>query len=348
MSVDCRDFGQTRQGQNTKLYHITDRDNGLAVDVTDYGACVVSVFAPNRDGEHTDVVLGYEDAAEYEAGGSYYGALVGRNANRIKDAEFLIGGKRYILFKNDGDNNLHSGPDTWNKRLWQVTETGERSVRMELFSPDLDQGFPGDLEVAVTYTVRGTRFEIDYEARPDRDTVVNLTNHSYFNLNGHDGGSVLDHLVKINADFYTETAPDLIPTGRLIPVAGTPYDFTQRRRLGEFIEPGGELPAGMIRLYDTNFALQTEGMGLAANCYSQQTGILMNVYTDLPGMQMYTPDTPGSVGKGGAVYGAYGAVCFETQYFPDAVHQPNFAGPIVRAGEVFRSRTVYEFDTVTV
>ena len=348
MGVEIRDFGQTRQGQNTKLYRITDRENGLIVDITDYGANVVSVFAPNRDGERTDVVLGYENAAEYEAGGAYYGALVGRNANRIGGAEFLIGGKRYILSKNDGENNLHSGPDTWNKRLWRATEVGERSVRMELFSPDLDQGFPGDLDVYVTYAVRGTRFEIEYEARPDHDTVVNLTNHSYFNLNGHDGGSVLDHLVKINADLYTETTPDLIPTGKLIAVAGTPYDFRQRRRLGEFIEPGGGLPAGKIRLYDTNFALQSESLGLAANAYSQQTGILMNIYTDLPGMQMYTPDKPGSVGKGGAVYGAYGAVCFETQYFPDAVHQPNFAGPIVRAGEVYRSKTVYEFDTVTV
>ena len=347
MSVEVKEFGMTSAGQPAGLYLISDRENGLCVGVSDFGATVVSIKTPDRDGVVRDVVLGYDDTEGYERGACYYGALVGRNANRIKDAEFLIGGRRYILAKNDGNNNLHSGPDLYSKRIWRTVETGERSVKMELLSPDMDQGFPGEAEISVTYTVKGSRLIIDYEAVSDRDTIVNLTNHSYFNLNGHDGASVMNHLVRINADYITEMRPDLIPTGALRPVQGTPYDFTARKRLGEAIEPSEELLPGKIRFYDDNFVLNRDG-GMAASAYSTDTGILMNVYTDMPGMQVYTPPQPGSIGKNSTPYGAYGAVCFETQYFPDAIHQPGFDSPILRAGEVWKSRTTYEFDVVTV
>ena len=347
MSVEIREFGTTRAGQPASLFVLSDRDNGLHVGISDFGATVVFVMTPDRDGVIRDVVLGYDDAEGYERGNAYYGALVGRCANRIKDAEFLIGGKRCILAKNDGNNNLHSGPDLYSKRIWKVLEIGDRSVKMELLSPDMDQGFPGEAEITVIYTVRGSRLVIEYEAVSDRDTIVNLTNHSYFNLNGHDGASVMNHLVRINADYITQMTPELIPTGVLLPVQGTPYDFTDRKRLGESIEPSGELYAGKIRLYDDNFVLNRDS-GMAASAYSTDTGILMNVYTDMPGMQMYTPDQPGSVGKNGTIYGAYGAVCFETQFFPDSIHQPGFDSPILRAGDVFKSRTTYEFDVVTV
>ena len=332
----------TLAGQQTKLYSIGNRPGELTVKVSDYGATVVAILVPDREGQMRDIVLGYDDAAAYEAGGAFFGACVGRCANRIKDGEFLINGKGYMLRKNDGNNNLHSGPDTYNKRLWKVSETEQDSVTFELDSPDMDQGFPGDLEIRVTYAVRGNRFEIRYEAVPDRDTVVNFTNHSYFNLNGHDGAPVLNHLVWINADGYTETTPDLIPTGAILPVSGTPYDFTSRKRLG------AEIESGAVRLYDDNFALNLSGYGMAANAYSPESGILMNVYTDCPGVQIYTPPAGGIAGKAGAEYPAYGAVCFETQYFPDAVHQPGFASPIVRAGETYAKQTVYEFQTITV
>ena len=347
MSVEIREFGTTKAGQPACLYSIRDRENGLCVGISNFGATVVSVVTPDRDGVMRDVVLGYDSAEEYERGMAFYGALVGRCANRIKDAEFLIGGKRYILAKNNGNNNLHSGPDTYNKRIWRTLEVGERSVKLELLSPDMDQGFPGELEICVTYSVKGNRLIIEYEAVSDRDTIVNLTNHSYFNLNGHDGASIMNHLVRINADSITEMRPDLIPTGKILPVQGTPYDFTVRKRLGENIEPSGELYLDQVRGYDDNFVLNRDG-GMAASAYSTDTGILMNVYTDMPGMQMYTPDQPGSIGKKNTIYGAYGAVCFETQYFPDAIHQPGFESPILRAGDVWKSRTVYEFDVVKV
>ena len=347
MSVEVRDFGTTRAGQPSHLYIIRDREDGLRVGISDFGATVVSVETTDREGILRDVVLGYDNAEGYERGMGFYGALVGRCANRIKDAEFLIGGKRYILAKNDRGNNCHSGPDTYNKRIWKTAEIGEKSVRLELLSPDMDQGFPGELEISVTYSVIGNRLRIDYEAVSDRDTIVNLTNHSYFNLNGHDGASIMNHLVRINADGITEMTPDLIPTGVIIPVRGTPYDFTMRRRLGESIEPSGDLYPGKVRGYDDNFVLNSDG-GMAASAYSTDTGILMNVYTDMPGMQMYTPQQPGSIGKKNTTYGAYGAVCFETQYFPDAIHQPGFMSPILRAGDVWKSTTVYEFDVVTV
>ena len=342
MSVTRKEFGMTLAGQQTKLYSIGNRSGEMTVKVSDYGATVVSVLVPDRNGSLRDVVLGYDEPADYEAGGAFFGACVGRNANRIKDGEFLINGKRYMLTKNDGNNNLHSGPDTYNKRLWKVAETGQDSVTFELDSPDMDQGFPGDIDIRVTYTVRGKRFEIHYEAVSDRDTIANFTNHSYFNLNGQDRSNVLNHLVWINASGYTETTADLIPTGAILPVAGTPYDFTSRKRLGTDIE------SGAIRLYDDNYVLDTTGNGMAANAYSSESGILMNVYTDRPGLQIYTPPAGGGTGKGGAPYPAYGAICFETQYFPDAVHQPGFASPILRAGEKYSSTTVYEFETVTV
>ena len=347
MSESVQPFGAASTGQPAKLYWISDRENGLKVGISDFGATVVSILTPDRNGVMKDVVLGYDDAEGYERGSAYYGAFVGRCCNRIKDAEFLIGGKRFIMAKNEGANNLHSGPDTYNKRMWKTLEVNKDSITLELLSPDMDQGFPGEAEIKVTYRVNGSRFYINYEAVSDKDTVISLTNHSYFNLNGHDGASVLNHLVRINADSITETRSDLIPTGVLLPVAGTPYDFNVRKRLGEDIEPSGELLPGKVRLYDVNFALTGEG-GMAASAYSTDTGILMNVYTDLPGVQVYTPPTPGSVGKGGTIYGAYGAVCFETQLFPDAIHQPGFASPIVRAGDVWKSQTIYEFDAVTV
>ena len=347
MSVSVNEFGCTQAGQPVKIYRISDRERGLRVGISDFGATVVSIEMPDRDGIYRDVVLGYDDAEGYERGGGYYGALVGRCCNRIKDAEFLVGGKRYILAKNDGVNNLHSGPDTYNKRIWRCTNVEENAVSMELVSPDMDQGFPGEVEITVKYSVKGSRFLISYEATPDRDTIISLTNHSYFNLNGHDGASILNHLVRINADKITETTEDLIPTGVLLPVQGTPYDFTSRKRMGEDIVPGGDLPYDKVRGYDDNYVLNGEG-GMAASAYSPDTGILMNVYTDLPGVQVYTPTQPGSIGKGGTAYGAYGAVCFETQLFPDAVHQPSFKSPIVRAGETWKSTTVYEFDVVKV
>ena len=345
MSVSRRDFGTTSVGQNTKLYSISS-ENGITLKVSDYGANIVSVLVPDRDGGIRDVVLGYDDAAGYESDTVCFGALVGRCGNRIGDAEFLIGGRQYMLAKNEGRNNLHSGPDRWSKRLWTVDEVSQDAITLSLFSPDMDQGFPGDVDVRVTYAVRnGNRLEISYEAVPEKDTIINLTNHSYFNLAGPENADIRSHLIWINADAFTETNEELIPTGVLSPVLKTPYDFTVRRRIGDFLPPfGGE---DGVDLYDLNYAVNESGFRMAANAYSPESGILMNVYTDCPGLQLYTPPMLSVKGKNGLTYGEFRAFCFETQFFPDAIHQPGFESPIVRAGEAFRKRTVYEFETVT-
>ena len=345
MSVSRRDFGTTSVGQNTKLYSISF-ENGITVKVSDYGANLVSVLVPDRDGGIRDVVLGYDDAAGYETDGMYLGAFVGRNANRIKDAEFLIGGRQYMLSKNDGNNNLHSGPDRWSKRLWTVEDVSQDAVTLSLFSPDMDQGFPGDVDVKVTYAVRnGNRLEISYEAVPEKATIINLTNHSYFNLAGAENADIRSHLVWINADNYTEANEELIPTGVLAPVRNTPYDFTVRRRIGDFLPPAGSESG--VPFYDLNYAVNESGFRMAANAFSPESGILMNVYTDCPGVQLFTPPMLSINGKNGITYGEFAAMCFEAQFFPDAIHQPGFESPIVRAGETFRRRTVYEFETVT-
>ena len=345
--VTKKPFGITSTGQEATLYTITQTEGGFGVAVSDYGATVVSIYVTDRDGATRDVVLGFDDVTGYEEDPYYFGAFVGRNANRIKDAEILIGGKRYLLAKNEGEHCLHSGPDAWKCRLFQVESVTEDSITFLLVSPDLDQGFPGEMEVHVTYTVRGGRLTIAYEATPEEDTVVNLTNHSYFNLKGHDGGDVLSHLVWINADSYVEVDEELIPTGTILPVADSAYDFRERHPFGAQIDPSEEPVELTVPTYDINFCRKEEEFGIAANAYAPETGILMNVYTDCPGVQVYSPKDLAVRGKQEAIYGPYAAVCFETQFYPDAVHQPGFQSPIVRKGKTFTSTTVYEFQTVS-
>jgi len=336
MNITVKAFGKTKSGKQAQLYIIED-GCGLSAALTDYGATVVSLCFKDKNGRTRDLVRGYDDVSGFEESGSFFGACVGRCANRIKGAEFSIGDKTYKLVKNDGENNLHSGPDYYNKRFWETAETGNNFVTFRLVSPDLDQGFPGNMEARVTYRTVNNRFEISYEAVSDKDTVINFTNHSFFNLNGHDAGTIFSHVVTLKANEYTESTPDLIPTGKLLPAEGTCYDFTKGRRLGDALENG------TIGLYDNNFCLTTGEDGLAGSVFAPESGICMQIYTDLPGMQIYTPPMNQGKGKGGADYEAYGAVCFESQYYPDAVHQPDFAGPVFKAGEVYSTKTVYSF-----
>ena len=336
MNPEGKDFGTTKSGLETRLYHIED-GKGLSADLTDYGATVVSLTFTDSKGKERDLVRGYEDAADYEESGCYFGACIGRNANRIGNAEFSLDGAVYRLAANDGKNNLHSGPDTYNKRLWAVEETGKDYITFSLNSPDMDQGFPGNLKVRMTYRTVDNRFELEYEAVSDRDTVINFTNHSFFNLNGHDGGPVFNHIVTLKAEEYTESSKALIPTGRRLPVTGTALDFTKGRRLGEALE------SGALPLYDDNFCLSSKPGEQAGEVYAPESGIGMKIYTDLPGMQIYTPPVAQGKGKKDTPYGPFGAVCFETQYFPDAVHQPAFKSPVYKAGEVYKTKTVYAF-----
>lgn len=337
-------FGQTVSGQAATLYTL-ENNNGMKIRVTDFGATLVNVVVKDKDGNDTDVVLGYDDVAGYEAGTCFFGATVGRNANRIGGAAFELNGKHYELTANEKNNNLHSGLDFYNKRLWEVKNAGGDSVTFALFSPDKDQGYPGDLRIEVSYTLtEENEIRISYKGICSQDTILNMTNHSYFNLNGEGGGTTLNHEVQIDSDAFTEIDEALIPTGVLSDVAGTPMDFRKAKLIGKEInEDFG--PLNIAGGYDHNWVLKNRGkFEKVAKVFSKQTGIGMEIYTDLPGMQMYTSNgLEQEAGKGGKVYGKHGGICFETQYFPDAIHHENFEAPICKADEIFQTKTIYKF-----
>ena len=340
-------FGSTKDGAETHLY-VLENKNGVKAYLTDYGAALVRLFVPDKDGNLRDVVLGYDDAAGYERGDASFGATVGRNANRIGGAQLEIGGKVYKLEKNDNDNNLHSGTHYYNKRVWEVKEQGDDHVTFVLHSPDKDQGYPGALDMYVTYTLdEDNTLTIRYEAVPDQDTVINMTNHSYFNLNGHDSGTVLGHKVTVNADSFTPADQYSIPTGEIRSVEGTPMDFRAGRVLGDEIDADYE-PLRFGMGYDHNWVLKNEGrFDKVAEVVSEESGIAMEVYTDLPGVQIYTANfLDGESGKDGASYIKRSAVCLETQYFPDAVHHEDFRQPLCKKGEKYDTRTAYRFLTL--
>lgn len=336
-------FGSTSAGLETTLYTL-ENQNGMRISVADYGATLVNVLVPDQEGRLTDVVLGYDNVSGYEAGDKFFGAIVGRVANRIGGASFKLNGKTYKLAANDNGNNLHSGMDFYSKRMWTVLEYGKDHIVLSLDSPDGDQGYPGKVTIRVSYTLTDdNEIKIHYHAVPEEDTLINMTNHSYFNLSGQDTGTVLNQEVWINADAYTEADAESIPTGEIVSVEGTPMDFRQKKTLGKDVDADYQA----LRFgggYDHNWVLNGSGSRKAAEMSSADTGITMEVYTDLPGMQMYCGNfLEGDRGKGGASYEKRSAVCFETQYFPDAVHKDHFAGPVVKAGQVYDTETVYKF-----
>lgn len=342
--LTVKDFGTTVKGQKALLYTMKN-DAGTSVSVSDYGAALVSLFVRGKDGNPVDVVLGYDNVTGYEKGGDSIGATVGRNANRIGGASIEINGVTYELDKNDNGNNLHSGYDYYNKRFWDVAENADDHVTFRLHSPDKDQGYPGALDMYVTYTLdEDSMLTIHYEAVPDKDTVINMTNHSYFNLNGHDSGTVLNHSVTLDAESFTPADRESIPTGEIRSVDGTPMDFRSGKTLGKEIDADYE-PLRFGGGYDHNWVLKNEGrFDKVAEVTADRSGIRMEVYTDLPGVQMYTANfLNGEPGKEGALYGKRSAVCLETQYFPDAIHHDNFPGPVCRAGEKYDTRTAYRF-----
>ena len=342
--LHVKEFGKVKSGQEAHLY-VMENERGMSVAVTEYGANLVQVHVPDPEGNLVDVVLGYADASGYEEGDAAMGATVGRNANRIGGAAFQINGVTYELAKNDKENNLHSGPDVYQKRFWEVETTDDGQVTFLMHSPDGDQGFPGTLDMRVTYELtEQNSLRITYDAVPDQDTVINMTNHSYFNLNGHDSGDVLGHTVLLDADYFTRATAQSIPTGELVDVTQTPMDFRKPRLLGEDIDAAYEavqFGAG----YDHNWVLKNNGkFDKVAQAEGDKTKIVMEVYTDLPGIQMYTANfLDNEAGKEGAVYGRRAGVCFETQYFPDAVNKENFVSSVCKAGENYHTMTEFKF-----
>ena len=337
-------FGKTREGKEAHLY-VLENKNGLKAYVSDFGASLVRLLVPDKDGTMLDVVHGYDDAAGYEKGDAGIGATVGRSANRIGGAQIEINGVKYELEKNDNGNNLHSGCNYYQKRIWNVEEQSEDQITFLLHSTDGDQGYPGALDMHVTYLLDDKNtLNIHYEAVPDQDTVINMTNHSYFNLNGHDSGTVLEHKVMLDADYFTPADAESIPTGEIRSVEGTPMDFRAGKVLGDEIDADYE-PLRFGGGYDHNWVLKNGGrFAKVAEVTSDKSGIRMEVYTDLPGVQMYTAnfldDEPG---KDGATYAARSAVCLETQYFPDTPNHPNFPSCVVEAGQEYHTTTIYRF-----
>lgn len=336
-------FGMTSKGEEARLFTIQN-GKGMEIKVSDYGAALVQVRVPDKEGRLLDVVLGYDDVQGYEAGNAFFGATIGRVANRIGNGEFQLGGRTYELTRNDGQNTLHGGRDFYNKRIWKTGKTGEDHVEFLLDSPSGDQGFPGNVKISVTYTLtKDNEIKIQYRAVPDADTLINLTNHSYFNLSGHASGTVLAQEVMLYADAYARADSQSIPTGEIVPVSGTPMDFRQLKPIGAEIDEAYEaLEFG--KGYDHNWVLNKKGYRKAAFMRSKESGIAMEVYTDLPGLQFYTANfVDHEKGKEGAVYNMRQAACFETQYFPDAVHKDHFEGPEVKAGEIYETTTAYRF-----
>lgn len=315
-------------------------DGNCSAELLPFGAALRALWVPDRDGRPTDVCLGYESPEAYQTLDGCLGASIGRCANRIGGARFTLNGQEFRLTANEGENQLHGGLVGFHKKLWQVSRTGENTVTFTLDSPDGEEGFPGNLHAEITYTLAEGALSIDYQAVSDRDTVVNLTNHSYFNLAGQSSGPVTDHVLTVRADRYTPAGPGNVPTGELAAVDGTPLDLRRGAVLGERL---GDPFLAPTRGFDHNLVL-SGGPGPLATLYCPRTGIFLEMETTLEGVQVYTANFLGQrPGKAGAVYGPHHAVCLETQHFPDAINHPNFPSPILRSGETARSRTVYRF-----
>lgn len=347
MSISTRSFGKTANGEEVTCYSISNA-NGLRVEVIDYGANIVSLYTPDKNGNFDDIVLGFDDVKGYEFNPSFFGSFIGRSANRIANAEFVLGDKVYRLARNDGKNNLHSEFDTcFNKKMFkaEILED-ENAVKFTVFSPNMDQGFPGNLTASVIYRLtEQNALELEYDADTDEDTIYNPTNHSYFNLNGHASGSAMSHVLRLNATHYTPTVPGSIPTGEIASVAGTPFDFTTAQTIGDRIDLNDE-QLNMAGGYDHNFVPDTTGTKCEqiAILSSEESGRRMSVYSDLPGVQFYAGNFIAvQKGKGGVTYGKRHGVCLETQYFPNAINQIDFKKPVLKAGNHFHSITKYVF-----
>jgi aldose 1-epimerase len=331
VGITEKHFG-VANGREVSLYTLTN-ERGFEVSITNYGGAVVSLLAPDRNGSLGDVVLGFETLAEYVTNPRYFGGLIGRHANRIGLGRFSLNGKQYQLTQNNGANHLHGGFRGFDKRVWNVTDVGSDCLRLEYSSADGEEGYPGNLPAVVTYKLSDPyQLEIEYRATTDQDTIVNLTNHSYFNLAG--GGSILGHELMLNAGGFTPVSDDLIPTGEIAAVENTRMDFRKSRPIAE----GG---------YDHNFALSDHdgSLKLAARLRDPVSGRVLEILTTEPGIQFYSGNfLNGSFsGKGGTIYHQYTGLCLEPQHFPDAPNHPNFPSTVLRPDEVYRHDSVYRF-----
>ena len=334
-------FGKLPDGRDAFLYSLTG--GGLTAVVSDFGATLVSLLVPDRKGSLADVVLGFDDPKDYAASNTFFGATVGRNANRVKNAVFSMNGRIYPLSPNDnGRNNLHSGPNAFKNRLWTVEEIKESQITLRLESPDGDQGFPGNATIRVTYSLEAdATLRIRYTGICDKDTVFNMTNHSYFNLAGHDKPEkAMTQILTLPARVFTPADSESIPTGEIRNVNGTPMDFRIPKPIGQDVDANYDallLQGG----YDHNFEVFTSPCAILTD---PESGRTMAVSTDCPGIQVYSGNyLAGEIGKDGVSYCRRGGICLETQFFPDSVNHPEWEQPFVPAGTLYRSETTYRF-----
>lgn len=337
-------FGTAPNGEPVYLIQL-DRD-ALSCQIITYGGAIRSLLVPDRNGNPVDVVLGYDMLEEYVHGGAFFGATVGRFANRIAKGTFQLSGERCTLIKNDGNNHLHGGSQGFCDRAWRIVNVKPHSATLALHSPDGEEGYPGNLECTVEFALEPAALVIRYRAKSDRDTICSLTNHSYFNLAGHDSGAIFEQEVQLFASAYTPSNRENIPLGTIAPVEGTPMDLRTPTRIGTNIKtPFRQLC--QARGYDHNYVIDGDIGTLrpSAKVRSPETGISMQVETTLPGVQFYTANNlpRGHKGKNGCTYAPYHGFCLETQFFPDSPNQPTFPSPILKVGEVYCHDTVFRF-----
>ncbi len=345
-SVKKEAFGKTADGAEVVQYTLTNTA-GMTAKIITYGAILTELDVPDRDGKIGDVVLGFDNLKDYLAGHPFFGATVGRVANRIAKGEFKLNGKKHKLAVNNGPNSLHGGQKGFDKVVWQAepeTLPEGAAVKLTYVSKDGEEGYPGNLTVKVVYTLTDNNaLRIDYTTKTDKPTPVNLTNHTYFNLAGAKSGDILDHELMIVADKYTPADDTLIPTGEIKPVKDTPLDFTKPQRIGERIDQIKSKPRG----YDHNFVLNSGGkeLALAARVLEPKTGRIMEMFTTEPGVQFYTGNflDGKQKGRGGVMYKQHWGFCLEAQHFPDAVHHDNFPSIILEPGQTYRQTTIYKF-----
>ena len=341
MSVTKVPFGMTKDGQAVDCY--TLRAGALEAEILTYGGTIRALRVPDRSGKPVDVVLGYESIAGYEENDGYLGALVGRYANRIAGAKCLIDGETAALEANEGSKQLHGGPKGFSHRVLDAEIAGESAVCFTYTAADGEGGFPGTLRLKATYTLTERGLTLRYEAESDKATYCNITNHSYFNLNGE--GDVLGHFFRVDADRFTPIGEDSIPTAMAIPVAGTPFDFTAEKTVGQDID--ADFPQlRQTRGYDHNFVLNAaQGLRFAARLTGEKSGIVMETWTEKPGIQIYAANFLGTgfQTKGGVTYGRHGGICLETQFFPDSPNHPEWGDILLRPGRRYDYTTEYRF-----
>lgn len=338
-------FGKTKEGKEVFLYHL-ENSKGMEAAVTNYGANLVSLLVPDKEGELRDVVLGFDWVAGYESNPSFFGALIGPSANRIGGASFTLNDKIYTLKKNNGENNLHSDEEkASHKRVWEA-EIQQDSLCLSLKIPDGDMGFPGNKDFKVTYTLtEENELKIHYEITSDQDTLINPTNHSYFNLKGHDQGNIMDHKITLLASAYTPTDETSIPTGEITSVEGTPMDLRRETTIGEKIDSDFE-QLQFAGGYDHNWVTDDYNgkVRLIATVKAPGNMRALEVYTDLPGVQFYAGNfIEEQIGKGKAAYGKRSGLCLETQFFPDSINKSDFPSVIFGPDRKYESTTIYKF-----